>query len=193
MDVNAKKTAKLIKKAQNAKNEEIRSKALIELWGIFGDYVRRRNQFGKAFLVFRNAVLTFDPGLGVPFLAYVAQKGNWALANEQRNKFKLESREIPCDDIPERFQDGVSDDIEADCFRKDAILMIKRVANTERRLAAYFNACQEVCEAGFDCTDAEVARHMGCTRASTGLYRKKLVRLLAERGLDFESLAVVNA
>lgn len=193
MDVNAQKTAKLIKKAQNAKNEETRSKALAELWGIFGDRVRRKNQFGKAFLVFRNAVLTFDPGLGVPFLAYVAQKANWALASERRNKIKLESREIPCDDIPERFQDRENVDVEAECFRKDAILAIKRVANTERRLAAYFNACQEVCEAGFDCSDAEVARHMGCTRASIGLYRKKLVRLLAERGLDFESLAVVNA
>jgi len=208
------KTAKIIKKAQFAKNPGAQSKALAELWGTIGDSilnsmvqkdyqqnsdfsmlgeptsVRRANLSGTAFLVFRSAVMTFDPKLGVPFLAYVAQKVNWMLATEKRNNSRHSSREIVYDNISDGFQDKNGDDVEADCFRKDAILAIKRIANKERKLAAYFNACQKVCDAGLDCTDAEVARHMDCTRASTGLYRKKLVRLLAEKGLNFESLHV---
>lgn len=209
------KTAKIIKKAQLAKNLDTQSKALTGLWGIVGDSivnsmlqkdyqlisdfsmigeptsVRRANLSGKAFLVFRNAVMTFDPELGIPFLAYVAQKVNWMLTSEKRINSKHSSRETVYNNISDVFQNKDSDDVEADCFRKDAILAIKRIANKERKLAAYFNACQKVCDAGLDCTDAEVARHMDCTRASTGLYRKKLVRLLAEKGLDFESLVTV--
>ena len=85
------------------------------------------------------------------------------------------------------------EDVEGDCFRRDAILKIKRIAASDPKIAAYLEACQEVCNQGFRGSDAEVARFMGCTRASTGNYRKKLVRMLAEKGMDFNTLVATAA
>lgn len=210
---------KIIMQAQNAKNGESRAEAIGKLWGIVGKAVvdsvvansihlnsdfslqgmstqeRRAKLLGDAFLVFYKAVMNFDPGFNVPFLAYVSQRTKWNLATDKRNNSKLDAREEKTvDNYDELAGDLLGDtDIEGDCFRKDAVLAIGRIARREKRLATYFSACQEVCAMGLDCSDAEVARYLGCTRASTGLYRKKLVRLLAENGLDFDSLVATAA
>jgi len=44
---------------------------------------RQRNLAGNAFMVFQSAVMAFDPKAGVPFAAYIAQKGNWHIMDEK--------------------------------------------------------------------------------------------------------------
>lgn len=169
---------------------------------------RQRNLAGDAYLVFFMATMDFDRGLGVPFMAYIAQKFGWKLAADKRDNTKRDDRikisskmhEYVSDDITE--EDAFAallertpneEDVEGDCFRRDAILKIKRIAASDPKIAAYLETCQELCYQGYRGSDAEVARHMGCTRASTGNYRKKLVRMLAEKGMDFNSLVATAA
>lgn len=169
---------------------------------------RQRNLAGDAYLVFFMATMDFDRGLGVPFMAYIAQKLGWKLAADKRDNAKRDDRikisskmhEYVSDDITE--EDAFTallertpneEDVEGDCFRRDAILKIKNIAASAPKIAAYLEACQEVCNQGFRGSDAEVARRMGCTRASSGNYRKKLVRMLAEKGMDFNSLVATAA
>ena len=222
----------LVEVAQNAQNGRIRSGALRLLWEIVGDTVmgnmisksyrinsdfdmigdsprdRREKLASDAYLFFCGAVMNFDQNLGVPFLAYIAQKVCWKLAADKRDNAKRDDRikisskmhEYVSDDITE--EDAFAallertpneEDVEGDCFRRDAILRIKRIAASDPKIAAYLETCQEVCNQGFTGSDAEVARYMGCTRASTGNYRKKLVRMLAEKGMDFNSLVTTAA
>ena len=222
----------LVEAAQNARNGRIRSGALRLLWEIVGDTVmgnmirksyrinsdfdmigdsprdRREKLASDAYLFFCGAVMNFDQNLGVPFLAYIAQKVCWKLAADKRDNAKRDDRikisskmhEYVSDDITE--EDAFAallertpneEDVEGDCFRRDAILRIKRIAASDPKIAAYLETCQEVCNQGFKGSDAEVARYMGCTRASTGNYRKKLVRMLAEKGMDFNSLVTTAA
>lgn len=210
---------KIIMQVRNARNGAFRAEAIGKLWGIVGKAVvdtvvansyrlnsdfslqgtspqeRRAKLLGDAYLVFYKAVMNFEPSFNVPFLAYVFQRTKWNLATDKRNNSKLDAREEKTID---NYEDLAGDlpcdtDIEGDCFRNDAIMTIERIAGTEKKLATYFNACREVCAAGLNCSDAEVARNLGCTRACTGLYRKKLVRLLAENGLDFDTLVATAA
>ncbi len=169
---------------------------------------RQRNLAGDAYLVFFMATMDFDRGLGVPFMAYISQKLGWKLAADKRDNTKRDDRIK----ISSKMQINASEefaeedafaallertpneeDVEGDCFRRDAILRIKRIAASAPKIAAYLEACQEVCNQGFRGSDAEVARFMGCTRASTGNYRKKLVRMLAEKGMDFNTLVATAA
>lgn len=222
---------RLVEAVQNARSEYIRSDILGLLWGIvgktimgnmvgksyqiksdfdmFGDSPKERlaNLSADGYLVFCKAVMTFDLKLGVPFLAYIAQKIIWKLISDKRDNAKRtnhvvigpklkantsdDSTEDPFITLLERTSSKV--DVEGNCFRKDAVLQIKRVAASEPKITAYFEACQELCNQGYRGSDAEVARYMGCTRASTGIYRKKLVRLLAENGMDFNSLVATAA
>lgn len=222
----------LVEVAQNAQNGRIRSGALRLLWEIVGDTVmgnmvgksyrinsdfdmigdsprdRREKLASDAYLFFCGAVMNFDQNLGVPFLAYVAQKIGWKLATEKRNNSKRTNRVVISSKMqPNASEDSAEEDafavllertpneedVEGDCFRKDAILKIKRLAASDPKVAAYFETCQEACNQGFRGSDAEVARYMGFTRASTGNYRKKLVRMLAEKGMDFNSLVTTAA
>lgn len=169
---------------------------------------RRNNLASDGYMVFCGAVMNFDLNLGVPFLAYIVQKLGWKLASDKRDNAKRDDRikisskmhEYASDDITE--EDAFAallertpneEDVEGDCFRRDAVLKIKNIAASAPKIAAYLEACQEVCNQGFRGSDAEVARFMGCTRASTGNYRKKLVRMLAEKGMDFNSLVATAA
>ena len=169
---------------------------------------RRKNLAGDAYLLFFMATMDFDRTLGVPFLAYIVQKVGWKLAADKRDNAKRDDRIK----ISSKMQINASEefaeedafaallertpneeDVEGDCFRRDAILRIKRIAASDPKIAAYLETCQEVCYQGYRGSDAEVARYMGCTRASTGNYRKKLVRMLAEKGMDFNSLVATAA
>lgn len=175
-----------------------------------GDSPRERlNKLAsEGYIVFCEAVKNVDLNLGVPFLAYASQKLVWKLATDKRDNAKRDDRikisskmhEYASDDITE--EDAFAallertpneEDVEGDCFRRDAILKIRNIAASAPKIAAYLEACQEVCNQGFRGSDAEVARFMGCTRASTGNYRKKLVRMLAEKGMDFNSLVTTAA
>ena len=169
---------------------------------------RRKNLAGATYLLFFMATMDFDRTLGVPFLAYIVQKLGWKLAADKRDNAKRDD----CIKISSKMQINASEefaeedafaallertpneeDVEGDCFRRDAILRIKRIAASDPKIAAYLETCQEVCYQGYRGSDAEVARYMGCTRASTGNYRKKLVRMLAEKGMDFYSLVATAA
>lgn len=169
---------------------------------------RRKNLTGDAYLVFFMATMDFDRTLGVPFLAYIVQKLGWKLAADKRDNAKRDDRikisskmqinaseEFAEEDVFAALLERTpnEEDVEGDCFRRDAILRIKRIAASDPKIAAYLETCQEVCNQGFKGSDAEVARYMGCTRASTGNYRKKLVRMLAEKGMDFNSLVATAA
>lgn len=164
---------------------------------------RREKLAGATYLLFFMATMDFDRTLGVPFLAYIVQKLGWKLAADKRDNAKRDDRIK----ISSKMQINASEefaeedafaallertpneeDVEGDCFRRDAILKIKNIAASAPKIAAYFETCQEVCNQGFKGSDAEIARNMGCTRASIGNYRKKLVRMLAEKGMDFYSL-----
>ena len=222
---------RLVEAVQNARSEYIRSDILGLLWGIvgktimgnmvgksyqiksdfdmFGDSPKERlaNLAADGYLVFCKAVMTFDLKLGVPFLAYIAQKIVWKLISDKRANAKRTNHMVIGSRLKaSSFNDSPEDpfiallektsnkeDVEGNCFRKDAVLKIKQVAASEPKITAYIEACQELCNQGYRGSDAEVARHMGCTRASTGIYRKKLVRLLAEKGMDFNSLVAAAA
>lgn len=222
----------LIGAVQNAANGLDRSKVLLRLWKTVGNTImdqmvgksyrinsdfdmigdsprdRREKLASDAYLFFCGAVMNFDQNLGVPFLAYIAQKLGWKLATDKRNNAKRDDRIK----ISSKMQINASEefaeedafaallertpneeDVEGDCFRRDAILRIKRIAASDPKIAVYLETCQEVCYQGYRGSDAEIARYMGCTRASTGNYRKKLVRMLAEKGMDFNSLVTTAA
>lgn len=222
----------LIGAVQNAATGLGRSRNLLRLWKIvevtimdqmagksyrinsdfdmIGDSPRDRREklASDAYLFFCGAVMNFDQNLGVPFLAYIAQKVCWKLAADKRDNAKRDDRIK----ISSKMQINASEefaeedafaallertpneeDVEGDCFRRDAILKIKNIAASAPKIAAYLETCQEVCYQGYRGSDAEVARFMGCTRASTGNYRKKLVRMLAEKGMDFNTLVATAA
>lgn len=222
----------LIGAVQNAATGLDRSKVLLRLWKTVGNTImdqmavnsyrinsdfdmngdspkdRREKLASDVYLIFCGAVMNFDLNLGVPFLAYIAQKLGWKLATDKRNNAKRDNRvkissKMQANATEEFAEDDAfaallertpnEEDVEGDCFRRDAILKIKNIAASAPKIAAYFETCQEVCNQGYRGSDAEVARFMGCTRASTGNYRKKLVRMLAEKGMDFNSLVATAA
>ena len=222
----------LIVAIQNAATGLGRSRNLLRLWKIvevtimdqmvgksyrinsdfdmIGDSPRDRREklASDAYLFFCGAVMNFDQNLGVPFLAYIAQKVCWKLAADKRDNAKRDNRIKISSKMHENASDDTiendafaallertpnEEDVEGDCFRRDAILKIKNIAASAPKIAAYFETCQEVCYQGYRGSDAEVARYMGFTRASTGNYRKKLVRMLAEKGMDFNTLVATAA
>jgi hypothetical protein len=130
-------------------------------------------------------------------MAYITQKCYWHLDDEKRRNSKRSAHEICIDFTGESgsYDNEDSDearswsilksmpyekDIEEECFRKDAIQVIRKIASSSPRMTEYLDACMDVCEAGLNCTDAEVARNMGCTRACVGQIKKKLQNLLLE-------------
>ena len=211
----------LIQVAQTTVREDIRTQAIRDLWDICGQRLsgvmagksyqvdsdfslngyspkeRQEHLMGNAFEVFHSAIMSFDTTLGVPFMAYITQKGYWHLDDEKRRNSKRSAHEICIDFTGESgsYDNEDSDearswsilksmpyekDIEEECFRKDAIQVIRKIASSYPRMTEYLDACMDVCEAGLNCTDAEVARNMGCTRACVGQIKKKLQNLLLE-------------
>ena len=125
---------------------------------------RQRNLAGDAYLVFFMATMDFDRGLGVPFMAYIAQKLGWKLAADKRDNAKRDDRikissKMQINASEEFAEEDVfvallertpnEEDVEGDCFRRDAILRIKRIAASDPKIAAYLETCQEVCNQGF--------------------------------------------
>lgn len=214
-------TNRLIAVAQTAANADDRNPALHELWRIHGDRLvcvmakkscqidsdfsyrgcsfkeRQDNLMGDAYLVFYEAVMSFDSSKGVPFAAYVAQKGNWHIADEKRENSKRGGMEKCVDFTVE----SLSSCDEADCatdlafvrkalkcnagfddeiYWKEMLFCIYQATEPNSRLHKYFGACIELLHEGFDYSDAEIARRMGCTRANIGVYKKALIRMMKE-------------
>ena len=224
----------LITVAQTAVNEDVRNKAIHELWDICGDRIagimagksykmdsdfslnsyspkeRQDNLLGDAYLLFYNAVTTFNPNLGVPFIAYTTQKSSWFLATEKRKNSKRSHREESVDfslecslnteNTPEmthmmEILKGISheDHFENDSYWEDAAQLVRRTIKHSPKLDKYFTACLKQSETGDDYSDAEIARIMGCTRACVGQYRKALIRMMEENGLLAEFTQLMAA
>ncbi len=219
-------TDRLIAVAQTATRAEERKQAVLDLWKIHGDRLtgimaktsyrissdfsyngyspkeRQQSLAGDAFMVLHSAVMTFDLDAGVPFAAYIAQKGNWHILDEKRrnairNKYErsvdfnlecLSSSEDSGEDSDLRVLRKATtyrpDFVEAIC-KDDHIRKIYQATEQNPKLHKYFKTCMELVEDGHEYSDAEVARRMGCSRANVGLYKKALKRLAGEKGLLF--------
>ena len=224
----------LITIAQTAADKRVRDKAINKLWDICGNRIagimagksyqmdsdfslkgcstkeRIDNLSYDAFSVFHNAVETFNPDLGVPFLAYTAQKSNWFLADAKRNNSKHSNREkcvdfsLECcsnlENTPENAymieafkKTAHSDTIENDCDWKDAAQLLYREIKGNAKLSLYIKVARTLCEEGEEYSDTEVARRMGCTRACIGQYRKALIHTMEEKGLLAEFTQLMAA
>ena len=214
-------TIRLIAVAQTTTDAEKRNHAMHELWEIHGERLvgimakksyqidsdfgyrgcsfkeRQNNLMGEAYLVLHDAAMTFDLGKGVPFAAYIAQKGNWHVADEKRENSKHGEWEKCVDFAAESISVGdslgekkdiqmfrkaaaCSADFDEEIYLKNAMHCIYRATEQNSRLHKYFGVCLELLERGFDYSDAEIARRLGCTRANVGVYKKALIRMMKE-------------
>jgi len=212
-------TNRLVAVAQTAANADDRSHALHELWKIHGDRLvgvmakksyqldsdfgyrgcsfeeRRRNLMGDAYIVFYKAVMEFDFGEGVPFAAFIAQKGNWRVADEKRENSRHGEWEKSVDFTVESISAGDTLDEKGNVHalrkvlafsagfdekicQRDAVLGIYHATEQYPRLHRYFGVCLELLDEDADYSDAEIARRMGCTRANVGVYKKALIRMM---------------
>jgi hypothetical protein len=155
-------------------------------------------------MVLYSAVMAFDLDAGVPFAAYIAQKGNWHVMDEKRSNairgkyekpvdFSLEclsSSEEPGEDSDLRLlrkATACGPDFVDEIQKEDYIHKIYQATEQTPKLHRYFGTCLALIEDGYEYSDAEVARRMGCSRANVGLYKKSLNRLIRESGLMEDS------
>ena len=213
-------TDRLIVAAQTAASEDEREMAMHELWNIHGarligimakmSYVldsdfsyrgsslkeRRDYLAGDAYIVFHKVVQDFDLGMGTPFGAYIAQKGNWRVADEKRGNSKHGKRE-KCYDLnklplhgkdPEEEDDlkalrkamACNGGFDEECLWRDFLHALYQATEKYPKLHRYLGVCLEMLDEGFDYSDAEVARRMKRTRACIGQYKKELVHMVKE-------------
>ena len=121
MTTDQKTTLNLIRIAQDAASEDVRSTAVNMLWDIYGAKVmgisnkhslkadadwdlrglspanRQREIMYRTFLMFRRAVLNYDTHTNVPFMAYVANSSKFQQKTEKRQNAKHTDREVPVD------------------------------------------------------------------------------------------------
>ena len=212
-------TIHLIAVAQTTTDAEKRNHAMHELWEIHGERLvgimakksyqidsdfgyrgcsfkeRQNNLMGEAYLVLHDAVMTFDLGKGVPFAAYIAQKGNWHVADEKRENSKHGKWEKSVDFTVESISAGDTLDekgnvqtlrkvlafsagFDEKICQRDAVLGIYHATEQYPRLHRYFGVCLELLDEDADYSDAEIARRMGCTRANVGACKKALIRMM---------------
>ena len=194
----------LIALAQSAPNEETRANAIGQMWEQYGDKIvgiaakqsytmdsdfgyhgysiaeRRASVMGESYEVFRNAALEFDNTLGVPFMAHAANKIKWQLQTDKRENAKKAEREVALDYIENC---SAPNDMETNVYLKDAVFVMRRSLLGKPTLLRYFDTLVDLCHDGFTPTDAEAARHMDCTRATTSNYHQQLLKHLHDRGL----------
>ena len=194
----------LIALVQTAPTEEARASAIGQMWEQFGDNVvgiaakqsynmdsdfgyhgysiadRRAAVMGETFEVFIKTAQEFDATLGVPFMAHIANKVKWQLQTAKRENSKRDDREETLEYIEHC---AAPNDMDNKVHLKDAIDAIKRSLKGNPTLLRYFDTLMDICYDGLNPTDAEAARRMGCTRATTNNYRKQLLQHLSEYGL----------
>lgn len=194
----------LIALAQTAPTEEARASAIGQMWEQYGDKIvgiaakqsytmdsdfgyhgysvadRRAAVMGETFEVFLKTAQEFDATLGVPFMAHAANKVKWQLQTNKRENAKKDDREVSLDYIENC---SAPNDMENNVYLKDAIAAIRRSLVGKAALLRYFDTLVDICYDGLNPTDAEAARRMGCTRASTNNYRKQLLQHLNDCNL----------
>jgi len=217
-------TNRLIAVAQTTACPDEREQAVLALWQIHGDRLtgimaktsyrissdfscngyssqeRQRNLAGNAFMVFQSAVMAFDSKAGVPFAAYIAQKGNWHIMDEKRSNSIRSKYERSVDFSMEGVAAGSNPDearnlallreaiacepdFEDEIDSSERLAAIYKLTEVDLKLRRYFVVSLQLVNEGIEYSDAEVARRLGCSRANVGLYKKKLLRLIRENGL----------
>lgn len=224
---NQKTTLNLVRIAQGAKTKDKRDFAILKLWDIHGSKVagidirnsykedadwdlrglspaeRQQRILSNTFMMFRQAVMNYDPRTNVPFMAYVANSSKFQQKTEKRNNAKRTNREVPVDFSGNTREEKYGDDPQmlrdlailkeadhAPCQEIENIEIRDTIEGIERflkknspKLLPYFRTSYEFCQEYGDCKDIDVAVELGCTRANAGLLRKKLEHLLREAGL----------
>ena len=222
--------ANLVTLAKYGANADIRQQAVNDLWNICGEQIsgvmlknsykvdsdreyrdmtpekRQDTIFNKAYIAFREWVESFDPSLGVPFLAYTSQKSGWLMQDDKRKNSKrckrvdvFDPNGVADDDEkgrsskPKSVEEsainpftGEENSFERKMERKDLIRRIGIVCKKDPKVHRVFKAMLQSAVGGYDCSDAKVAEKIGCTRANTGVLHKKMLKLLKEEGLDEE-------
>ena len=226
-NTNQQTTLSLVRIAQGAKTKRMRENAVQALWDIHGPKVmgidnknsskedadwdlhglshaeRQQQILSNTFMMFRRAVMNYDPRTNVPFMAYVANGSKFLQKTEKRNNSKRTNREVLVDfsgntseekygDDPQMLRDlailkeadhASCQEIE-DIENRDTIEGIERfLKKNSPKLLPYFRTSYEFCREYGDCKDIDVAVELGCTRANVGQLRKKLEHLLREAGL----------
>jgi hypothetical protein len=114
-------TLALIYAAQNAKTSQVRSRAILRLWEIYGQQVmgiseknsrkvdanwdlhglshtdHQKEILSDTFMMFWKAVLRYDPTLNDSFIAYVAMNSKYQQQTEKRENAKRGNREVLVD------------------------------------------------------------------------------------------------
>ena len=208
---------RLVRMAQKAPNREKRAEAIGELWTLCQDYImkvavkksyhldpdfsmhgmnpmhRREELSTEIFLNFRDCVLSFDPTLERPFLAWVAQNIRWRLLDDKRANAKHSKREVVYNCAPEGCSGSIYDDDRDDpgtCEEwedgenKRLVAWCRKIIEAQGpKLLHAFDAMAEDCNANDRYCDARVARELGCSRANVGNLKKKIRGLLETNGM----------
>ena len=120
-NTNQQTTLSLVRIAQGAKTKRMRENAVQALWDIHGpkvmgidnknsskedadwdlhglSHAERQQQIqSNTFMMFRRAVMNYDPRTNVPFMAYVANGSKFLQKTEKRNNSKRTNREVLVD------------------------------------------------------------------------------------------------
>ena len=230
--------ANLVIVAKNDPNADIRQMAIDGLWTICGGQIvgvmlknsyridsdhayhgmsyeeRRDDVTSTSYIVFREWLDTFDPSMGVPFLAYTSQKSCWMMQDEKRRNSKrtrwvkisnpdgssygdddddphrpLKKRGLDkesADNCDENPFTGEVNAFEVDLEWKDMVRQIRNSCKKNPKMLRFFDTMVLLNKEGHNCTDAKVAEKLGCTRANTGVQHKKFLKFMKDKGLDQE-------
>ena len=229
-NLQATQIAYLVTLAKYGANADARQQAANTLWTLCGEQIagvmlknsykydsdreyhdmtpekRYDDIFGKSYMAFREWLDSFDPSLGVPFLAYTSQKSGWLVQDDKRRNSKrckrvdvFDPNGVADDDEkrrsskPKSVEDsaidpftGEENSFERELDWKDLANKIRGVCQKKPKMLRYFNAMLQVVEEGDNCSDAKVAEKMGCTRANTGVQHKKFLQFMQDEGMDQE-------
>lgn len=229
-NLQATQIANLVTLAKYGANADVRQQAANTLWTLCGEQIanvmlknsykydsdreyrdmtpekRQDTIFNKAYIAFREWVDSFDPSLGVPFLAYTSQKSGWLMQDDKRKNSRRCKRvdvfdpngeadddEKGCSSKPKSVEDsavnpftGEVNSFERQMEWEDLVDKIRGVCQKKPKMLRFFDAMLQVIDEGDDCTDAKVAKKMGCTRANTGVQHKKFLQFMHDEGMERE-------
>ena len=136
---------------------------------------RRERMSGAAYIVFSNALRSYNPRSGVPFGAYLIQKGKWYVTDEKCVNSERSAHERP---LSEASSCTYMPDFVEKCLWKDTLQRMYKATKNNPRLHKYFGTCLEMLNEGYEYNDAEVARRMGCSRVNVGQCKKAFVTMM---------------
>ena len=205
----------LIRKAQRARSESVRAKAIDELWGLCENFVmnvavgksyrldsdfslhgmtpvRRCEELSiEMFLRFRECALNFNPSFGNPFLAWAAQNIGWQLLSDKRDNSNRREREKKCAAYAycchgEDLLTGEANYFAQGRDNKRLIAKCRKVIKEQApKLLRAFDAMEKDSKENGRCCDTRVAEALGCTKVYAGILRKKIIDILTDNGMEW--------